>query len=419
MRLTVLAQRLTPGLSVGLAVMAASMLFGTAGAAEAQPSFAVTFGGTFDSFKPTAAGQESRQNLAGTANIEHVFAEGRGRVSYDLDAGNYDSPGDWSFFQHTAGATYRFGSGEANGRKLFLSGSAVVRSNGDAWTTSAYTAVGGGLNGELHPAAFATVRGGIRTDFRRFADLAALTQAEYRGFASLLLNLPSRTTLIGEVQAGGKQYNGTVVTIVPGTPVVTTPPAMPGGSMMGFGMGPGSRWSTRPSYTSANEQGAAGLVTVMGRIAQSLTDRTGLHGQVMMRRTFGSVPPVLVTTPAGFFEDGVYDDPFASNGLFVQAGAKHVFANAAEIAATGWWAEKDYASAVALDASGLDVTGSPLREDTVSVASVSATVPLFASKTGALGLSTDIGYRLMRHRSNDAFYNYTSHAVVVGFSIEY
>ena len=55
--------------------------------------------------------------------------------------------------------------------------------------------------------------------------------------------------------------------------------------------------------------GTAGLVSVLGRVAQSLADRTGVSLQYLQRTSFGALPTVVVTTPALFFDDGVYDDP--------------------------------------------------------------------------------------------------------------
>lgn len=114
----------------GLALAALLFLLTSASPTQAQPSFNATFGGAVDSFKPAAEAVESRQNLAGTFNLEHVFADGRGRLGYDLDAGNYDSPGEWSFLRHTARFTYRFGSDDTSARKFFLNGSFVTRANG-------------------------------------------------------------------------------------------------------------------------------------------------------------------------------------------------------------------------------------------------------------------------------------------------
>lgn len=409
-------QRLPPRPLIAGIALAVFLLLLTAATAHAQPTAAVTIGGSFDAFQPVITGSESRQNVIGALNAEHLFDEERARVFYDLAAGNYDSPGDWRFFQHDLGFTYRFGSGETNGRKAYLNGSVVIRSNGDAWVNAAYTAVGGGLNAEFHPRETTTIRTGYRADYRRFADLDALTQLEHRAFASLLTSFPTRTTVVAEVQVGTKHYDGVTMTELVDS-------ALPGATLGRGnvqGLGPGIRWTTAgPSFVSSTQEGAAGLATVLGRVAQSLTDRTGLHAQVLLRRTFGSVPPALVATPAGFFEDGVYDDPFASTATILQAGTKHVFAGSAEVAATGWWTSKDYTSATAIDANGSALAGSPMRTDTVSIGNVTWSQPLFRSRTGAIGLSGDLGYRFNRHRSNDAFYNYTSHAVTVGFAIEY
>lgn len=355
----------------------------------AQPSLTVTFGGAFDSFRPVASAAESQRNIVGSVSADNVFAAGRGRAFYDLDAGDYDSPGDWSYRLHAAGASYRLGGSDSSSRSVILTGALASRRNGDAWTSADYTAAGAGVNVELHPRVGTTLRGGYRADFRRFGDQAALTQNEHRGYASLLSSFQTRTSVILEGQLGAKKYDGVVYT------------------------------ENGSAFPSSSQRGTAGLASVMGRIAQSLADRTGVTLEATMRRTFGSVPPLLITTPAGFFEDGVYDDPFASDGLFVQAGVKHVFASAAELSATAWWANKDYSSATALDASGVSASGSPLRSDRVSLGKVTWTQPLFAAKAGAIALSAEFGYRFIRHRSIDAYYNYSSHALSTGFSVAY
>lgn len=384
----------------------------------AQPSVAVTLGSSFDTFRPTAGAAESRRTLVGAMRVDHPFAGGRGRLYYDLAAGNYDSPGDWSYQLHEAGGSYRVSGADSSGRRVFLTGSMMSRRNGDSWTSANYGAAGAGVNLELHPREGATLRAGYRADYRRFGDLSALTQLEHGAFASLLANFQTRTTLIVEGQVGAKRYEGVVYGDAPPVTVIDTVPSTTRGRGFGAGMGPGIRYTTVFS-TATSERSSAGMLSVMGRLAQSLGDRTGIRVQATTRRTFGSLPPLLVSTPAGFFEDGVYDDPFASNAVVLETGITHVFANAAELAATAWWADKDYTSAVALDAEGAPRSGSPLRRDRVALGSVTWSHPLFAARTGALALTSEIGYRVLRHRSEDAFYNYASHAISIGISIGY
>ena len=154
-------------------------------------------------------------------------------------------------------------------------------------------------------------------------------------------------------------------------------------------------------------------------MAQSLSDRTGVHGQVAFRTTFGAVPPALVTTPAGFFDDGVYDDPFASDAVSGQAGLTRAFASGAELEAMVNYADRRYTSTPALDATGSELPGSPLRHDRVWRGGVVWSQPVFGSRTGRAALSVDLGYRFIASYSNDAFYDYTSHGFALGFSVHY
>jgi len=188
----------------------------------------------------------------------------------------------------------------------------------------------------------------------------------------------------------------------------------------GMGMGPSLRGRTTWYLPqSQDESGAAGLVSGLFRAAQSLSDRTGVHGQVAFRTTFGAVPPALVTTPAGFFDDGVYDDPFASDAISGQGGLTRAFASGAQIEALVNYADRRYTSTPALDSTGAELPGSPLRHDRVWRGGVVWSQPVLGSRTGRAELSVDLGYRFLASSSNDAFYDYTSHGFALGFSVNY
>ncbi|MGE5199538.1 MAG: hypothetical protein ACM3H9_07840 [Rhodospirillaceae bacterium] len=386
--------------------------------AAAQTSVNSSVGGSFASYTEGATDSTRRQDVAATAGIEHLFNNQQGRVYYDLDAGTFDSPGDWAYYLNTAGFTYRFGEDDAAARKLYLNGSFVVRKNGDAWAAADYSALGGGLNGEFHPKANTTLRTGYRADYRSFADMSALTQFEQRGFASALANFQTKTTLIAEINVGAKLYDGQVML----APVAVD---VPEGTVLpahGRGMGMGPAWRTGAAWSlpqSQDQSGAAGLVSGLVRVAQSLSDMTGVHGQIAFRQTFGAVPPALVTTPAGFFDDGVYDDPFASNAVSGQGGVTRAFTSGAEIAAVVNFADRRYTSTPALDADGSELPGAPLRHDRVWRGGVAWSQPVLGSRTGRAELSVDLGYRFLASSSNDAFYDYTSHGFALGFSIHY
>lgn len=173
-----------------------------AAAAGAQPSFRVTIGPTLESLQPAGQPIESQGNLAGAGGVEYLFADERARVFYDLAVGDYATPGDWRTLAQEFGGRYRFDLGSSDQHHAFAGSSVVLRRNGDAWNAADYNAIGAFLNLELHPSATTALRTGYRVDIRRFPTYEPLDQAEQSAFASGLVNLQSRTTLIGEIAFG-------------------------------------------------------------------------------------------------------------------------------------------------------------------------------------------------------------------------
>ncbi len=390
-----------------------------ASSASAQTTGSASISGTISSFRDVGAGAERRNDMDGGAGFEHLFGDGRGRISYDLDGGTYASPGDWSYYLHTVGFRYRFGDGEPTSKRLYLTASAALRRNGDAWAAADYSAFGGGLNAELRPRANVTFRTGYRADYRSFSDLNALTQLEHRGFASVLASFETRTSVVAEVQVGGKSYDGEIYVAMPVEPPIADPTSPGQVSGRGRGMGPTLRQTTVVPSQTLDQSGSAGLVSGLFRVAQSLSDRTGIHAQAFVRNTFGSVPPALITTPAGFFDDGIYDDPFAFDTSSLQSGVTRAFESGAELGGSLSWADRRYTSTPAVDGEGNALAGSPLRRDRVWRGNAWWSTPILASRTGKAELTFDVTYRFIRSRSNDAFYSYTSHGVGAGLSVGY
>ena len=386
-------------------------------AAIAQPAISASIGRALSSMDEPAIGVERRQTTAGSVEAEHVAAGGRLRLFYEFDGGTFATEGDWRYLENIAGATVRlpFG-GEKPKHAVYLTANGIWRDNGSSWSAVDYRGVRVMANVELRPRDTATYRFGYRLDGRNFPDLPALDQVQHDGFVSLLFNLPSRTTLVGEAHVGAKSYAATVDT---NWAVVEA-----GGTMaprgMGRGVGPGLRgtWMGSAAASTVTENNA-GMVVVFGRVAQSLSDRTGAWLQYSQRATFGRVPPVVVTTPALFFDDGVYDDPFASDARVVTAALKHEFASGVTLDVDVARMLKDYTAALALDLAGTTFAGDPLRSDRVWRSSAGVSIPMFPGRSGPVAVNLDVTYAFTRHRSNDAFYNYTSHGVATGFSFSY
>jgi len=404
----------------GAVLLAAAVLLAMPMEAGAQPSATVSLGRSFNSFNETSAA-ESGRSVEATIDADHLAADGRLRLFYALDAGTYTTPGDWVYYLNTAGATWRIGNKAEDGKRApsatFVGGSLSWRSNGASWAAADYVAVAAFANVERHPSATSTVRFGYRFDARNFPDLSQLDQLENAGFGSFLLNFQTKTTLIGEVHVGAKNYRGGVVLVEvpidPASGLTTTTPM----GRMGRGTGP----SLHTSMTVAEETPGdlSGQVTLLGRVAQSLGDRTGATFQYVGRTSFGGLPAAVVTTPALFFEDGIYDDPYASDADHLRAAVKHVHPSGLEVEAAGAWLGKGYRGMQALDLDGTPLQGGELRTDRIWRAGVASSVPLFPSKTGPIGLDLDVDYWYTHHQSNDLYYNYRSHAVGVGVTVRY
>lgn len=401
--------------------------------AQAQPSFSIQAGRALDAISFTADDSSSRgvTSVAGAAEVE--LAAERLRLHYAFDAQTYSTPGDWLSLLHRGGATWRAAFGPQAAHSLFAGGTLALRFNGESWAAADYRGAAAFLNLELRPAPTLVVRSGYQVDRRAFPDLPILDQTEQRVFGSLLVNLPTRTTIIGEVASGWKSYHGAGATAVaaPHMPGLAT--ASPGnGAGMGMGAVAGAgqrRGAGRFVVVSAVSPGfragdgaartTARQVTVFGRVAQSLAARLGLSVDVSARNVFGRVPPALVTTPAGFFDDGVYDDPYASEARTVRATLKRVWPSLAEVSGSLSWADRRYTSTPAFGLDGVPRSDGSLRRDDIRLAGVALRLPLAPDRTGRFELALIGSYGWLRHRSTDAFYHYTSHSVGVGLSLGY
>jgi hypothetical protein len=400
-----LAMRLAGTTILGLLVSAVP--------AAAQLSLEARLGGAHDAIGYGDSDPEGQLSAAGAFRTEYGFADGRAQLAYSLDAATYAGPGDWSTLLHDLVGLYRIDlSGSGNARFL-LAAEAVRRDNGDAWSAAGYRALGGHATFEVKPAEVASLRLGYRIDGRDFPDAPELNQLEHDGFLSGRLNLPTRTTLIGEVRVGTKSYSGEII------PVEGSPTTAPSSSGRGQGRS-GMRPSFRPADVAwVQDSDRAARVAWLVRVAQSLTNRTGLSFQYAGRHASGEVPPALVTTPPHFQDDGVYDDPYASDAQALGATLKQVFVGKG--VARGWveWRRKDYRANLALDETGAPLPDGALRQDRALRIGADWSLPLFPSRTGSLALDLDLAYVLVRQQSNDAFYDYTSHAFWLAFSIAY
>jgi hypothetical protein len=383
--------------------------------ATAQPAVEVTIGRVIDSTIGTAEAISEHGVTAGGLLVEQRFASDRLRLYYDLDTGDFSTPGEWSYFLHRVGTTYTANPGWDTGR-LYLGGVVTWRHNGASWAAAGYRGIGLFGNLEARPRADVTWRAGYRLDLRRFPDYPELDQAEHGLFTSLLVNLPTRTTLIGEVRTGRKSYGGLVVSVPAATDLDGTHSGVASGTWgRGMGGSPGIRASATQLMSGAGD--TAGQVAWLFRVAQSLADRTGASAQFYQRQTFGTLPAIMVETPALFFDDGVYDDPYGSEQRTVSASLKQVFTRGDVVEGWAVWTQKHYTATPAYGLDAEPLSGEPLRADRLWRAGATWTHPFMPDKTGPVAVDLLVTYAYTKHASNDLFYNYRSHVFGVAASV--
>ena len=351
-----------------------ALLASLAAPAASQTALTASIGRAFQSFP---AADQSGQATDASFEVERTFAN-RVRLFYDGDVGTFSAPGDWGYALHVAGIVVQKGDTTANATRLTAGASGSWRSNGASWDAAGYVGLRGFLDVEWRPSATTTVHTGYQFDRRAFDELPDLDQREHTVVASLLSNLQvTRTTLFGQAAAGAKAYAG----------------------------------------DSGSGAHLARQLTLIGRVAQNLTARTGVSLQYSRRLISGRVPPVLVLTPPLFFDDGVYDDLYASAAQSWRAGVTRVLGAAGSLDAALSEARKNYRDFPALDLDGMPIAGGGIRADTIRRAGLTWTLPISRDHTGPLGVDVNVGYGYTRHRSNDLVYNYSSHSLGIGLTV--
>jgi hypothetical protein len=127
----------------------------------------------------------------------------------------------------------------------------------------------------------------------------------------------------------------------------------------------------------------------------------------------------MVVTPALFFDDGVYDDPYASEQRTASSTLTQVFARGDSIEAWGSWSRKAYTATPAYGLDGEPLDGEPLRRDRLWRAGAAWTHALLPDRTGPVAVDVVLRYGYTRHASNDLYYNYRSHVVGVSVTVGY
>ena len=227
-------------------------------------------------------------------------------------------------------------------------------------------------------------RTGYTMRLMRFPNLSSFDHAEHQFFIQGSAFLPSRTTIIGQVDLGMKLYS---------TPNEDT-------TVVATGRGRRSSALSSPGVTQL-----AGSV----RIGQSLFEQTGLSVAGGYQLNLRKDTRYLGSTSGLIADDEIFDDHYGYEGPQATLMLTQILPWDIKARLTGTWQWRTYSTQPAFDEAGTQIASQ--RLDTRSAVNVTFTVPL-----PALRCTLGLAYDHIWNASNDPFYAYTNNAFTVQLS---
>jgi len=275
--------------------------------------------------------------------------------------------------------------------------------------------------------------GGLSTLSRKYKLLPQFDFREISGFLRQNIYLPTRTTVMGSVTLGRKRFVETVLSdkAVDEVADVTDPEDSRGGNGRGNGQGNGQgngygRGGTIaaiPVPTAEIESVYASMqgksVTRMQlslRLAQSLTEQTGLAVEVSQNRSLSGQGRYLSYQDGGYEEnDLLFDDPYNYDFESIFLELTQILPFSVQLK-TGWqgWDKRYYYPA-------FDMEGNPVYDENRSDQKQSVWIQLsrvFPKIYLFQSTRIFLSYAGFKNRSNDPFYTYSGYVAMFGWQIQ-
>ena len=284
-----------------------------------QPS-SVTFGRALNAMSsPEALTTDGPRTTGASVEAEHKLADERLRLYYTLDAGDYNTPGDWTFFENSVGDDLAGPAAGTSGPSVFAG---VVGTVADRTAVRGRRPTTAGsalfLNAEWKPAETKTFRAGYRFDARAFPGHGGPGPGRTRWLRQRVAEpqVADHADRRGARRARSGTTSSTPTMV---TTTIAVPPAGSGGLKVrgarprlarAGDRGDHARAGTRRAARSAGPPGSS---PCWGASRSRWPIGPASRSSTCSGRPFGALPTAVVTTPALFFDDGVYDDPFASD----------------------------------------------------------------------------------------------------------
>lgn len=150
-------------------------------------------------------------------------------------------------------------------------------------------------------------------------------------------------------------------------------------------------------------------------VGQSLGEKTGMNGYVVVRRNLSDGSRYLIGSDSlVYYEEEIFNDIYSYDGIETGLGLKHYFTPGIELSLEGKYLIRNYSSLPAVASSGEEL--SYLREDNQFGLGVGFAFDLSGFIKG-LSLSTTWNY--FKNNSNDYYYKYSNQMISASLDFDF
>lgn len=323
------------------------------------------------------------------------------RGSFNLFA-EYD---ERNYHYHQLGAAWsRIISEQGNAFNLGVNGS--LRANGQVYNYYNFQEASGYSNVKIRMGSASSANFGYRIRRRWYNNLSELDYLEHYLFARFGYSFQTRTTLTVETKYGRKSYREQV------TGEKTWQLGMGGYGHHQGGMGQWGGWNQEENSSQSVKPSVSQWIGQI-RVAQSLTNTTGLSTDLILRRNPGNGVRYLAGQVSGYTsEDELFDDPYGYESEELGVTLTQLLPWKVTLKAGGEYKWKDYVNRPALDLNGETLSTDELRTDRQiwTWLSLGKTFQFRSGRT--MSLFGEF-YRI-DNQSNDFYYDYRGNYVSLG-----
>ena len=338
---------------------------------------------------------EPQSDFITDASISFKFHPRDTALSYFLNSNyfSYLNNSDRNMFINNVGFNYykRIGTGN---NYVFYGTDWLNRLNKEEYNYYNYNQLSGYIN-LMFKFDRAILKTGYNLRYRDYSDLKELTNYQQYLFAHYNRSFQTRTTLILESNVGLKTFRG----------------------LESYTSGSGRG---RNSFTQIidGENSNLGHVVLLGRVAQSIGNKTGVF--IQYRQQIGILNTFDYSNSEDFYQDEeLFDDPFSYESSSFSTQISFLLPKNFMLRTGGVISYKNYISELAYESAEDSIGTGSLREDIKNTIYMNITKEYFPKKSWYKSIKIYAGYNLIANKSNSYWYDYNNNSYNLGILLTF